>query len=65
MQGPLTLLSNMHGPDTYPDRALHPDLARQPAAHPRARAAAEMPKECLIVVVLEELGEQSLPRDEQ
>ena len=51
----------MHGPDTFLQRVPHPDLARQPAAHPHARAAAEMPIECLVVVVLEELGEQSRP----
>ena len=55
----------MHGPDTFAGRVPHPDPARQRAAHLHARAEAEMPKECLNVVALEELGRQSLPRGEQ
>ena len=60
--GPLSALSGMHGPDTFLHRVPHPDPARQRAAHPHARAEEKMPKEPLIVVMLEELGAQSLPR---
>ena len=65
LNGPLGALSGMHGPDTFLQRVPHTDLARQPAAHPHARAEEEMPKESLIVAVLEELGAQSLPRGRQ
>ena len=61
----LSVLFGMHGPDAFLNRVPSHDLARQRAAHPHACAEAEMPKECLIVAILEELGEQSLPRGGQ